>query len=125
MVQFSIVDEADIMIHNGTTWVGYQDSTSPYFAMRHRTTQQVIKLIHAGPIVSATEPVAATGQSDGTAIKDGDLWITLQILTSIQMIYRWSHAKATDIWVLLDSSDQTTSRRCTICRCTLVNSRCA
>ena len=50
----SIVDEADIMIHNGTTWVGYQDATSPYYAASAGD-----KTDPAGPIVSATQPVAA------------------------------------------------------------------
>ena len=27
----SITDEVDVMIHNGTTWVGYLDSTSPFY----------------------------------------------------------------------------------------------
>ena len=98
----SIVDEADIMIHNGTTWVGYQDATSPYFAASAGD-----KTDPAGPIVSATQPVAATGQSDGTALKDGDIWINTTNIDKYPEIYRWSHAK--QIWSLLDSSDQTTS----------------
>jgi hypothetical protein len=98
----SIVDEADIMVHNGTTWVGYQDTSSPYFANAAGD-----KTDPNGPIVSATEPVAATGQSDGTALKDGDLWINTTNIDKYPEIYRWSHAK--QIWVLLDSSDQTTS----------------
>ena len=97
----SVVDEADIMIHNGTTWVGYQDSTSPYYAVAAGD-----KTDPKGPIVSATEPVAATGQSDGTALKDGDIWINTTNIDKYPEIYRWSHAK--QLWVLLDGSDQTT-----------------
>jgi len=97
----SVVDEADIMIHNGTTWVGYQDTSSPYFAVGAGD-----KTDPAGPIVSATEPVAATGQSDGTALKDGDIWINTTNIDKYPEIYRWSHAK--QLWELLDSSDQTT-----------------
>ena len=97
----SVVDEADIMIHNGTTWVGYQDSSSPYYAVGAGD-----KTDPAGPIVSATEPVAATGQSDGTGLKDGDIWINTTNIDKYPEIYRWSHAK--QVWELLDSSDQTT-----------------
>ena len=46
-----IVDEADIMVHNGTTWVGYLDSTSPYYAAGAGDQTDP-----NGPIVSATEP---------------------------------------------------------------------
>ena len=51
-------DEADIMAHNGTTFVGYAtaySSTDPN-----------------GPQFSATAP---TTQSDGTALVTNDLWI--------------------------------------------------
>ena len=97
----SVVDEADIMVHNGTTWVGYLDSTSPYYSASAGDQTDP-----AGPIVSATEPLAATGQSDGTGLKDGDIWINTTNIDKYPEIYRWSNAK--QLWVLLDSSDQTT-----------------
>ena len=60
------------MIHNGTTWVGYLDSTSPYYnASEGEQTDP------AGPIVSASSP---TLQSDGTALKNGDVWISTAVL---------------------------------------------
>jgi hypothetical protein len=56
----SIIDQVDIMIHDGQTWKGYRNvfpSTDP-----------------AGPIVSALEP---TKQSDGvTDPVNGDIWIS-------------------------------------------------
>ena len=58
----SVVDEVDIMVHNGTTWNGYTNvyaGTDP-----------------AGPQVSATAP---TTQSDGTALVENDLWISTAI----------------------------------------------
>ena len=57
----SIIDEVDIMVHNGTTWVGYRNvfpDTSP-----------------AGPIIKATQPDKDSGQSDGTPLVNGDIWI--------------------------------------------------
>ena len=95
----SIVDEADIMIHNGTTWVGYLDSTSPFYAAgaADQTDPE-------GPIVSATEP---TQQSDKTALKNGDIWINTANLDKYPEIYKYSTAKGA--WVQLDTSDQTTS----------------
>ena len=70
------------MIHNGTTWVGYQDSTAPYFAAASGD-----KTDPKGPIVSATEP---TLQSDSTALKNGDLWISTADLENYPKIYKYN-----------------------------------
>ena len=86
--------EVDIMIHNGTTWVGYQN----YGAYTNCSP--------AGPIVSATEPNKDTGQSDGTALVDGDLWISTADLENFPTIYRWNGT--TLAWVQIDKTDQTT-----------------
>ena len=87
-----------MMIHNGTTWVGYQDSTAPYFAAASGD-----KTDPKGPIVSATEP---TLQSDSTALKNGDLWISTADLENYPKIYKYN---ATTLkWVLVDNGDQTT-----------------
>ena len=94
----SIVDEVDIMVHNGTTWVGYQDSTSPFYAVADSDKTDI-----AGPIVSATEP---TLQSDGTALKNGDIWISTADVENYPKIYKYNGA--TLKWVLIDNGDQTT-----------------
>ena len=94
----SVVDEVDMMIHNGTTWVGYLDSTSPYYSADE-----------AEQTDSATEPKATTGQSDGTALVDGDLWISTASLEDFPTIYRWDDTDFTLAdWILLDKADQTT-----------------
>ena len=85
----SVVDEVDIMVHNGTTWNGYTNvyaNTDP-----------------AGPQVSATAP---TTQSDGTALVANDLWISTADLESYANIYRWNANSLK--WEVLDKSDQTT-----------------
>ncbi|MAV94571.1 MAG: hypothetical protein CMA31_02655 [Euryarchaeota archaeon] len=94
----SIVDEVDILVHNGTTWVGYLDSTSPYFA-----AADADKTDPAGPIVSATEP---TLQSDGTALKNGDIWISTADTENYPKIYKFNGT--TLKFVLVDNGDQTT-----------------
>jgi hypothetical protein len=87
----SVVDEVDIMLHNGTTWVGYRDSSTGYPDSDPN-----------GPIVASAEP---TEQSDGTALVEGDLWISTADLANYPAIYRRSSAGK---WVLLDKTDQTT-----------------
>ena len=94
----SVVDEVDIMIHNGSTWVGYLDSTSPFY-----NALDAEKTDPAGPIVSATEP---DEQSDGTALKTGDLWIDTSDIENYPTIYKYNADTAK--WNLIDSGDQTT-----------------
>jgi hypothetical protein len=83
-----MIDEVDIMVHNGTIWKGYSSiaGSNP-----------------TGPIVSATRP---TLQSDGTALVNGDLWISTADLENFPLIYKFNFT--TKKWVLLDNADQTT-----------------
>ena len=84
----SVVDEVDMMVHNGTTWVGYK-------TLYPSTDDN-------GPIVSASEP---TTQSDGsTNLQENDLWIDTSDLENYPTIYRYSNSA----WVLVDATDQTT-----------------
>ena len=93
----SIVDEIDIMYHNGTTWVGYGDSTAFPSANGE------------GPIVSASMP---TEQSNGSPLVTGDLWIDTSDLENYPTVYRYnvniSGTTAQKWGSPLDKSDQTT-----------------
>ena len=91
----SVIDEVDIMIHNGTTWVGYQNFISG--SINYSSTSP------AGPIVSATEP---TTQSDGSALVTGDIWVSTADLENYPQIYVYNFD--TKKWTLRDSSDQST-----------------
>jgi hypothetical protein len=85
----SMIEEVDIMAHNGTTWVGYKTafpSTDP-----------------AGPQVAASKP---TTQSTGAALVNGDLWISTADLENYPTIYRFSGDLQK--YVLVDKTDQTT-----------------
>ena len=67
------IDEADIMAHNGTTFVGYvtaYSNTDPN-----------------GPQFSATAP---TTQSDGTPLVNNDLWIDTSDLENYPKLYRYN-----------------------------------
>jgi len=87
----SVIDEIDIMIHDGTTWVGYASvaGTDP-----------------AGPIVSATKPDM---QSDESALVTGDLWIDTSDIENFPTIYKYNADLAVgQRWVLVDKTDQST-----------------
>jgi hypothetical protein len=91
----SVVDEVDIMIHNGNTWVGYlnYDHSGDPAHVPNPT----------GPIVSASEPVE---QSDGTVLEEGDLWIDTSDINNYPTIKRYDYTNKR--WITLDKSDQTT-----------------
>lgn len=101
----SMVDEVDILVHNGETWVGYQydgtgisNITSPYY-----TAVAEDKTDPKGPIVSATKPKT---QTDGTALVNGDLWIDTSDLENYPSLYKYN--KDLGKWLPVDTSDQTT-----------------
>ena len=92
----SMIDEVDILIHNGTTWVGYNN-----FNQRGTAPNGTDPL---GPTVSATAPKK---QQDGTtALSHGDLWIDTSDLENFPMIYKWNFPNQK--WTLVDNSDQST-----------------
>jgi hypothetical protein len=94
----NVLTEVDIMIHNGVTWVGYLDPTSPYY-----DSDENFKTDPNGPIVSATKP---TTQSDGTTLRDGDLWIDSSDRENYPALYKWDGYNL--VWNAVDTADQTT-----------------
>ena len=99
-------DEADILAHNGTTFVGYLNAYS-------NTDPN-------GPQFSATAP---TTQSDGTALVTNDLWIDTSDLENYPKLYKYNTAATLSstntsnqvavttsgaAWELVDKTDQTT-----------------
>ena len=85
----SIVDEVDIMVHDGTTWKGYAN--------------EYPNADPNGPIVSASQP---TQQSDTTPLVTGDLWISTADLENYPQVHKYN----ADLqkWLALDEADQTT-----------------
>jgi len=89
--------DVDIMIHDGTTWVGYRSATSPY-------TEAVSDRAGYTPIVAASNPYIA-----GTTV-DGDLWISTADIENYPTIYKYDSNQsgpASERWVLVDKTDQT------------------
>jgi hypothetical protein len=91
---FSDVDDVDIMVHDGTNWVGYQTLASDARGYDLTVTSP------AGPIVSASEPLL---QSDGTALVNGDLWVDTSDLDNYPSLYRRTNAG----WTAIDIADAT------------------
>jgi len=90
--------EADIMIHDGTTWKGYQNITDTRgFALANTSP--------AGVIFSTVEP---TLQSDNTALVNGDLWIDTSDLENYPALYRRQTVSGEATWVAIDKTDTTT-----------------
>ncbi len=100
----SVVDEIDILIHDGDKWVGYHN-----YADYGNTNPANPNTDPNGPLVSATPPVL---QSDGTDLVTGDLWISTDDMENFPQIYRFNYDLANlpieKRWVLLDKTDQST-----------------
>jgi hypothetical protein len=89
----SVIDEVDILVHDGATWVGYLNEfpvTDP-----------------AGPIVAASKPET---QSDGTALETGDLWVDTSDTENFPTIYKFNRDLMK--WFLVDTGDQSTEDGC-------------
>ena len=90
----SVVDEVDLLVHNGNTWVGYANYDLGAGAGATNPT---------GPTVAASEP---SEQSDGTPLVNGDLWIDTSDINNYPQIKRYDVDNKR--WIALDKSDQTT-----------------
>jgi hypothetical protein len=92
--------EVDIMVHNGSTWVGYRAEGSD-FKTSHSDTSTTGYL----PIVAASNPWDA-------GVETGDLWISTADLENFPTIYRYNDSlqdlPAENRWELVDKTDQTT-----------------
>ena len=90
--------EADILIHDGTTWKGYQNITDTRgFALASTSPD--------GVIFSTTAP---TQQSDESALVNGDLWIDTSDLENYPALYRRETIDGEQKWVVIDKTDNTT-----------------
>ena len=88
----SVVDEVDLLVHNGSTWVGY--------GMVYNDTDP------EGPIVAASAPTTfADGTTPIDAAADGQIWIDTSDLENYPVIKRWNGSFLR--WDTLDTTDQT------------------
>ena len=99
MWYYSEVDQVDLMIHDGSNWVGYQNEGND------ARGYDLTVCDPEGPIVSASEP---TLQSDGTPIVLGDIWIDTSVVADYPVIKRWTALGAgAEAWVTIDNADAT------------------
>jgi hypothetical protein len=97
------LDDVDIMVHDGTKWVGYGN----YAPLGNNGSLATMTTDPKGPIVSATAPEKTGGQSDGTDLAEGDIWISTAELDEYgAKVYRWDNTA--NEWVAVDVTDQTT-----------------
>jgi hypothetical protein len=96
----STIDEVDMLVHNGTTWVGINHSSSPYYNVDSAQAPDA-----QGPIISATEPENGDRSDNGNLVT-GDIWIDTSDLENYPQVYIYN-ATLTK-WVLIDNTDQTT-----------------
>jgi len=96
---YSATNEVDIMINNGTAWVGYRTVLNDARGFNLTLTNTT------GPIVSATAPIQ---QTDGTVLVYGDLWLNTSNLELYPDLYRWESVNGADQWVPINNTDQTT-----------------
>ena len=89
---------ADIMIHDGTAWRGYQNVLSDARGYDLSNTDP------NGVLISASKP---TAQSDGTALEFGDLWLDTSDLENYPRIYRWQSVSGEYKWVAIINTDDT------------------
>jgi hypothetical protein len=97
---YSSPSQVDIMINDGSQWVGYQNDTNDTRGYNLSNTNPT------GPIISATAP---TTQTDGTVLVYGDLWVDTSNLELYPLLNRWQAVDGVNQWVALDNTDQQTS----------------
>ena len=96
---YSATDQVDIMINNGSTWVGYQTVNNDVRGYNLTQTNPT------GPIIATTQP---TQQTDNTPLVYGDLWVDTSNLERYPVLNRWEIVDGVSQWVQIDNTDQTT-----------------
>ena len=102
---YSVVDQVDIMVQKGGVWKGYGNVN--YDSTGHPAAAGVNATDPTGVIVSASAP---TTQVDGSPLVYGDLWLDTTDLENYPTLLRWELVGTTTRWVLIDNTDQVSSK---------------
>lgn len=95
---YNTPSRVDIMISNGSAWVGYQTLSSDIRGYNLTQTNPT------GPIISSSRP---TAQDDGTSLVFGDLWLDTSDLENYPKLYRYQSVSGISQWVAIDNTDAT------------------
>jgi hypothetical protein len=99
---YSATDQADIMIQQYGSWLGYQNCINSVRGENLTLTNAT------GPIFSATAPTTQTDDAMSPLVP-GDLWVDTATLEGYPMLYRWTlNDNGVGEWIELDDTDQTT-----------------
>ena len=94
---YNTPNRVDIMINNGSAWVGYKTLSSDIRGYNLTNTNP------SGVILSTTPP---SKQDDGvTNVVYGDLWLDTGDLENYPVIYRYQRVNGIDQWVLINNKD--------------------
>jgi hypothetical protein len=93
---YNTPSRVDIMVSNGTAWLGYQNLTNDIRGYNLSNTNE------SGVILSTEEP---TTQDNGDALVYGDLWLDTSDLENYPKLYRYQSVNGLNQWVLIDNSD--------------------
>lgn len=88
--------KVDIMINNGTDWVGYRNLSQDIRGYDLTSTDV------NGVQVQTTAP---TTKSDGSVLSNGDLWVDSSDLENFPRLHRYQTVSGVDQWVLIDNED--------------------
>ena len=97
-----VIDEVDLMVHDGTKWIGYRNASFDGSGITGKTDVN-------GPIISATRPTAQSEINpitSSSALVTGDIWISTADIENYPLIYRYN--AGLESWELIDNTDQTT-----------------
>jgi Phage tail sheath C-terminal domain len=95
---YNTPSRADIMISNGSAWVGYRTLSSDIRGYNLTNTNAT------GPIISTSAP---TKQDNGNSLAYGDLWLDTSDLENYPKISRWQRVSGVDQWVSINNTDAT------------------
>lgn len=95
---YNTPSRADIMVSNGSAWVGYQTLSSDIRGYNLTQTNAT------GPIISSSRP---TTQDNGDPLEYGDLWLDTSDLENYPKLSRWQSVSGIQQWVAINNTDAT------------------
>lgn len=97
---YNTPNRVDIMVNNGSAWVGYKTLTADIRGYNLSLTNPT------GVILSTSAP---TKQDNGVdSLVYGDLWLDTSDLENYPKLYRYQSVNAIDQWVAIDNKDAIT-----------------